>query len=126
MSRYSNDLRKKVIDYFNLGNSKSKTSDIFNISRQTLDFWIKLDKEDKLFEIKKYQHGFKSSVDLDEFKRYVDENSDKYYHEIAKEFKIKKSQAHRIVKTKLNYTVKKNKQSTEKQIKKLKKSLNNK
>jgi transposase len=107
MSRHSNDLRSRVISVFKSGKSKSMTAKTFQISRDTLDSWIKLDKDSKLLEIKQYRRGKLPKVDLDKFKEYVDKNSDKYYTEIAKEFKISKSQAHRYVTQKLGYTSKK-------------------
>lgn len=116
MSRHSNDLRKRVITFFKSDKSKSLTAKTFQISRDTLDSWIKLDKENKLLETKQYRRGKLPKVDLDKFKEYIDNNSDKYYTEIAKVFNISKSQAHRYVTEKLGYTSKKNKPSTENQI----------
>lgn len=66
-----------VIAKGGLGNSKSKTSNIFNINRKTLNSWINLNNQGKLFEIKEYHHSFESKINLDELKKYVDENSDK-------------------------------------------------
>jgi len=124
MSRHSNDLRKRAIAFFKSNKTKSETIKTFQIARQTLYDWIELEKQSKLFDILPKKNGFKSSVDLAELKKYIDENPDKYYHEIALKFGVKKSQIQRIVTQKLGYTSKKNKQFTEKQTNKPKKNLN--
>lgn len=116
MSRHSNDLRQRVVDYFNKGNLKTVTARTFKISRQTLDNWLELDKQGKLTEVKQYHRGFESKVNLSELKDYVDRHPDEYYHEIAEQFGIKREQARVLVK-RLNYTVKKNKPFTKKQMK---------
>jgi putative transposase len=116
MTRYSNDLRKKVIEYIKLGNSKQNAIKIFNISRDTLFKWIKLDIENKLFEIDKSPRGRKSRVDIIELEKYLQQHPDVYYIELAKIFNISKSQIHNIV-TKLGYRNKKNKKSIENQNK---------
>jgi len=126
MSCHSNDLRKRVVAYYDK-NKQSKTKKQickdFSISRQTLDNWIKLNEKGELFEIKEYHHGFKSSVDLEDLKNYVDKHPDEYYSEIAKHFSVGVEQIRILVTKKLSYTSKKNKQSTEKQIRKRKKNL---
>lgn len=106
MPRYSNDLRQRVVDFVKLGNSKTKTSKTFKISRPTIDSWVKLYEHGKLFEISQTKPGLPSRVDLTQFQEYINQNSDLYYREIAVHFKISKSQAHRLAQ-KLNITVKK-------------------
>jgi hypothetical protein len=128
MSRHSNDLRKRVIAHYHKHKSKqTKTKkqicQDFSISRQTLDNWIELDREGDLFEIKQYHHGFSSRVDLAELKKYVDNNPDKYYSEIAKNFSVGAEQIRILITQKLGYTSKKNKQFTKKQIQTKKRSL---
>lgn len=125
MSRYSNDLRLKVITFFKQNSSNKKpisskfeTCKIFGISRPTLNFWLKIAEKESLLEVKKFHRGRISSVNLEELKKYIDENPDKYYHEIAKKFGKSKSQIQRIATQKLGYTSKKNKQFIAKQTKK--------
>lgn len=125
MSRYSNDLRSKVVNFHKatkLGKrsktSKTSTCNTFGISRPTLNYWLKLDTQGKLLEETDYHHGFISKIDPEKLKDYVEANPDRYNHEIAKEFSVSKSQIQRFL-TKLKITVKKNKQPTEKQMKKL-------
>jgi transposase len=88
------------------GNSKTKTSNTFKISRPTIDLWLKLDKEGKLDEVKDFHRGKTSGVDLVEFQEYINQNPDKYYREIGENFNIGKSHAQRLA-VKLNITVKK-------------------
>ena len=114
MSRYSNDLRLKVINFFKQTNldkefihSKLETCETFGISRPTLDSWIKIDKEGGLLEIKKYSRGKTSCVNLEDLKKYIDLNPDQYYHEIAKNFSVSDERIRVLVRDKLGYTSKK-------------------
>ena len=116
MSRHSNDLRQRVIAFYTAGNSKSLTARTFQISRDTLNSWIELEQQGKLLEVKQYHHGKVSGVSLAQLEAYIANTPDKYYIEIAKDFKISKSQAHRLVTRRLMHTSKKNKPSTENQI----------
>ncbi|MFM5961089.1 MAG: IS630 transposase-related protein, partial [Dolichospermum sp.] len=102
---------------------KSYICKTFGISRPTLDSWLKIEKEGDLFEVKKFRHGRLSRVNLEELKKYIYENPDQYYHEIAKKFGIKKSQAHNLITKKLGYTSKKNRRFTMKRTQKQKLNL---
>jgi transposase len=117
MSRHSNDLRQRALDFFKSNKSKTTTAKTFQISRDTLDSWINLDEKGLLHEVRTGGKGVASKVDLKKLEEYVDNNPDKYYREIAKEFGIKKSQAQRLVTNKLGYTSKKNRKSIVKQMK---------
>lgn len=130
MSRYSNDLRLKVVNFFKQTNSnkelihsKLETCETFQISRPTLDSWLKVDKEGGLLENKKYRRGKISRVNLEELKKYIDGNPDQYYHEIAKVFSVNDERIRILVRDKLGYTSKKNRRSIVKQIKKQKQNL---
>jgi len=117
MSRHSNDLRQRVIDFYHKEENKLLTSKVFSISRPTLDSWLELDKTDKLFEIKQYHHGRISKISLKELKTFVDKHPDMYYKEIANHFPLQRSQIQVLVKDKLGYTIKKNEQSTKRPVK---------
>lgn len=125
MPRYNNKFRQKVINYLKSEEKPSKTQvmKVFQIARQTLYDWIDLDKQGKLFDITPKKSGFTSSVNLVELKKYVDKHPDQYYSEIAKNFSVGAEQIRILVRDKLGYTSKKNKQSTERQINKRKKNL---
>ena len=88
MSRHSNDLRIRVIGFYNKGNTISETSKIFNISRSTIRFWINLFKTDSLYRI--IPRVKMSKLDDKEILNFIDNNSDLYNYEIAKEFNTSK------------------------------------
>jgi transposase len=106
MFRYSNDLRHKVIDFLKSGNTKAETLRVFKIAKQTLYDWIKQDSLGTLEQKAQFHHGIKSRVDTEKLLEFVSKNPDLYYREIAVEFKVSKSQIHRILQ-RLNITVKK-------------------
>ena len=114
MSGYGNDLRLKVINFFKQTNSdkklihsKSETCETFGISRLTLDFQLKIDEKSSLLEIKKYIYSKISGINLEELKKYIDENLDQYYHKIAKIFSVSDERIRILVRGKLGHTSKK-------------------
>lgn len=118
MSRHSNDLRKRVVDFFNSSQkiAKTKTAKTFQISRQTLDDWLELDKEGKLFEVSPNKGGFASKIDTEELKLYFQRHPDAYDREAGIHFGASDETIRRI-RHKLKITVKKNKPYTQKQMK---------
>ncbi len=121
MKQYSNDFRKKVIEYYKKCNNKSKTAETFSISRKTVIDWVKLEKEGKLHEYKK-PVGQKSKVDLEKLEEYIISNPQAYYREIGKAFKISTSLAQYLA-VKLGFKIKKKDKNTKRQMKKNKKNL---
>lgn len=113
MNRHSNDLRVRAVKYAKTHN-KSKAAKVFKIARQTIYDWLKLDSEGKLEEIIIYSTK-KSKLDYTEIAEYTNNNPDLYYHEIGNHFNTSDENIRRILK-KLNFTVKKNKRYTRKQI----------
>jgi len=105
MKQYSNDFRKKVVEYYDKCNNKSETAETFSISRKTVIDWIKLEKEGKLYEYKK-PVGQSSKVDLIKLEEYIVNNPQVYYREIAEVFKISVSQAQYLA-VKLGFKIKK-------------------
>ena len=61
-SPYSLDLRKKVIEYINKGNSQKKASSIFNIHKNTISRWCVRKRKEGILS-PKIRLGFKSQVD---------------------------------------------------------------
>jgi transposase len=114
MNRYSNDLRIRAVKYAKT-HSKSDTLKAFKIARQTLYDWLKLDVQGKLEDVVRYQTK-KSKLSYTEIEKFTNDNPDLYYHEIGNHFNTSDENIRRILK-KLNFTVKKNKRSTRKQIK---------
>lgn len=105
MKQYSNDFRKKVIEYCKRCNNKSKTAETFSISRKTVISWMGLEKEGKLYEYKK-PVGQSSKVNLKTLEEYIINNPQAYYREIGEEFNISTSQAQYLV-VKLGFKIKK-------------------
>lgn len=121
MNRHGNDLRERVIWEIRIWKSIKWTSEIFKVSRQTIYDWIELEKEWKLEEINNYKTR-QSKLNYEEIKKYVEENPDLYNYEIAKHFGTSTENLRQIL-IKLNFTVKKNKRFTKKQMKTKEKNL---
>ena len=70
---YSLDLRKKATAAVDRGEKKSHVSKTFNISRNTLDLWLKLREETGSVAAKRYvQRGPEPKIkDLDAFRQFV-------------------------------------------------------
>lgn len=115
MKRHPNALRTRVVEFVKANKSKVLASKTFKVARQTVYEWMRLDSLGSLLEVNNYITR-KSKINIEELTDYVNQNPDLYYTEIATHFKSSKSEIHYLLK-KLNYTVKKNKRSTRKEIK---------
>lgn len=83
---YSYDLRQKVIQAIELdGLKKSEASELFNISRNTINLWFQLKEETGDLKEKPRQGGIKTSkiTDWDKFRLFVSQNGDKTQAEMA-------------------------------------------
>lgn len=105
---YSQDLRKRVISAIHAGMKKTIASKTYNVCRQTIYSWLKLEKEQGNLKPKTgFQKGHSHSIkNVDEFKRFVDKHPDYTQKEIAEHFSIGKSSADRMLK-RLGYSRKK-------------------
>jgi transposase len=115
MPRHSNDLRKRVVDYF-LNTPKitaTKTIKIFNISKDTLKKWVKWNTEGELYKQRTYKAI--SKLDVAKVLEYVDNNPDRYNYEIAEVFNSSRSAIQRLL-VKYNYSVKKKPRNSKKPI----------
>jgi transposase len=79
---YSNDLRKKALDYIEKGGSKEEASQIFGITVRTLFNWIKRKKAGCLAPSKRKERT-PHKIDTDKLKAYLEEHPDAYLREIA-------------------------------------------
>ena len=111
MSIHSNELRKRAVDFFNLGNTANKTGKIFQVSKDTVKKWVQWYNNGQLFKQRKWKSM--SKLDHQAILEYVDKNPDKYNYEIAEVFNSSKSAIQRLLK-KYNYSVKKKQKSTKK------------
>jgi transposase len=83
---YSYDLRQKVIQAIELdGLKKSEASELFNISRNTINLWFQLKEETGDLKEKPRQGGIKTGkiTDWDNFRLFVSQNGDKTQAEMA-------------------------------------------
>ena len=108
---YSYDLRKKVIDAIDKGMSKTEASQIFQISRNTINLWFK--KREQTGDYKAevgYQKGYSPKIsDLEKFEQFAWANGSLTQKEMAEKWtdKISDRTIGKALK-KLNYTRKKN------------------
>lgn len=75
-SPYSDDLRQKVLDAIDSGYRKSHISRLFNLSRNTIDLWLKRREETgSLSAICDYQRGPQGKIaDLEQFRAFATEH----------------------------------------------------
>ena len=80
---YSYDFRKKAIAAVKRGEKKIKVCRMFQISRNTLDLWLK--REEETGDIKTIANGGRSQKikDQEKFREFVKENNDKTQQQMA-------------------------------------------
>ena len=83
---YSYDFRQKVIQAIELdGLKKSEASQVFNISRNTIDLWFKRKAETGNIKLKPRQIGQQATKinDWEKFRAFVEAHGDKTQSEMA-------------------------------------------
>lgn len=82
---YSDDLREKVMTALERGEKKSHISQMFNISRDTIDRWLKRrDATGRVQAAQGYQRGHSHRIsDWDEFRAFSQRYGDKTQAEMA-------------------------------------------
>jgi transposase len=83
---YSDDLRQKAVEAVKRGERKKDVSEIFNISRNTLDLWLKrVEAIGNCQPITHYQQGHHHKItDWDRFRTFVMEHGGKTQAQLAK------------------------------------------
>ncbi|BFD46048.1 MAG: hypothetical protein DMENIID0002_06940 [Rickettsia endosymbiont of Sergentomyia squamirostris] len=115
-SPYSQDLREKVINYIEKGNSQKSAAKIFDIHKNTISRWnVRKKKEGTV--LAKARLGFKSKVDKKALEHFVTNNPNSKLQDIGKNFGITGSQVANILK-KLGFSYKKKPLATWKQVQK--------
>lgn len=73
---YSDDLRQKVLNALDSGNRKSHVSQMFNISRNTIDLWLKRRETlGSAAPLRSYRRGPQPKiVDLEHFRAFAQEH----------------------------------------------------
>ena len=87
---YSEDYRRRVIEYRNEGHTLEKTGEVFDIGTSTICRWNKRLKEEGTLKKRVGKRPFKK-IDPDKLTAYVQANPDAYLREIAEEFHCCKS-----------------------------------
>jgi transposase len=118
---YSYDLRQKVIQAIELdGLKKSEASELFNISRNTINLWFQLKEETGDLKEKARQDGIKTGkiTDWENFRLFVSQNGDKTQAEMAQlwEGEISARTISRALQ-KIGFTRKKKLMATKKEMK---------
>lgn len=83
---YSQDFRKKVIAAIEMdGRKKGEVSEIFNISRNTIDLWLKRKEQTGDLEPKSTRplNGSDKITDWEKFRAFAKENSSKTQSQMA-------------------------------------------
>jgi transposase len=85
-SPYSEDLRSKAIAAVKRGERKKDVSEMFNISRNTLDLWLKREQQTgDCRAITNYQQGCRHKItDWQRFREFVKQHGGKTQAQIAK------------------------------------------
>jgi transposase len=109
---YSYDLRKKVIDAIELdGFQKTEVSQMFNVSRNTINLWLKRQKETGDYKAQKTtpQNPATKIKNWPKFQEFVERNADKTQVEMAElwDGEISDRTISRALR-KINFTRKKN------------------
>ena len=83
---YSYDLRTKAIAAVKRGEGKTDVSRMLNISRNTLDLWLKREEEDGDYQaITHYQQGCRHKItDWQKFREFVQQHGDQTQAQMAK------------------------------------------
>lgn len=84
---YSLDLREKAIAAYERGERKIDVCRTLDISRNTLDQWLKLRRETGIVAPKTYRRGPKPKIsDLDKFQQFVQEHGNLTQEEMAQKW----------------------------------------
>jgi len=83
----SNDIkyRLRAIEYWNEGNTKKKSAEVFKVSTSTLQEWKSMLKESGTLAPKKRKETWRK-IEPAKLKKYIEEHPDAYLREIAGEF----------------------------------------
>ena len=82
---YSEDYRKRVIEYRKEGHTYKQTCEVFRVALITIQQWEKKLKEEGTLKKKPVKRSFRK-LDPEKLKEYLAEHPDAYLREIAAEF----------------------------------------
>ena len=104
-SPYSNDLRKKAINYLNQGKSQKEVSEVFGIHRNTLHRWCARYRKEGSYTARR-RLGRRRKLSYSEVELFVQDNPDTKLSNIGSKFAISAWHACRILK-KIGFSYKK-------------------
>ena len=84
---YSNDLRKRVIEYLNSGSNYKEASKLFKVSISAIGRWYRRYKEEGNYQ-PKIRGGSKKKIDLNGLEEYVKANANMTLKAAAKKFNV--------------------------------------
>lgn len=84
---YSNDLRKRVIEYLASGRNYEEASKLFKVSISAIGRWHRRYKEEGNYEAK-IRGGSKKKIDLNGLEEYVKANENMTLKEASKKFNV--------------------------------------
>jgi transposase len=84
---FSKDLRVRVIQYIEEGNTQLKASKLFKVSKSAVNRWWKRYQEEGSFEARR-KIGSKGKIDQKELEQYVRKHPDETLAQIAANFKV--------------------------------------
>lgn len=116
---YSYDLRQKVMQAIDKGMRKSEASRVFNLSRNTIDLWLKRREETGNYQASVgYQKGSRHKItDWRKFQEFAQKNGEKTQAEMTQvwEGELSRYTISRGLK-KINFTRKKRPMGTKKEM----------
>lgn len=116
---YSYDLREKVMQAIDKGMRKSEVSRVFNLSRNTIDLWLKRREETGNYQASVgYQKGSRHKItDWRKFQEFAQKNGEKTQAEMTQvwEGELSRYTISRGLK-KINFTRKKRPMGTKKEM----------
>ena len=85
---YSDDLRQKAVDTVDRGERKSQVCRLLNISRNTLDLWLKRRQQTgRVGAIRDYRRGPQSKIaDLEQFREFVQQHGHLSQQDMAEQW----------------------------------------
>lgn len=84
---YSNDLRKRIIEYLEYGRNYEEASKLFKVSISAIGRWYRRYKEEGNYQAKN-RGGSKKKIDLNGLEEYVKANENMTLKAAAKEFNV--------------------------------------
>lgn len=86
---YSNDLRERVLAYYDANHRQQETCEVFGISRATLNAWLKLRRDTGSAHLRPRPKQRQSrKIDGQQLKAYIALHPDAYLREIAVAFEV--------------------------------------